>query len=195
MSHYFTNDESLKHQEASYQVSLFGNQFEFVTDKGVFSLNGLDYGSKVLIERVEITQEKSLLDIGCGIGPIGIILKKVNPHLVVTATDVNRRAVDLTKRNSAKNKVDIKVLESNLFEAIQEQFDLIISNPPIRAGKKIIYKLYEDAHTHLNDGGSLWIVVRKQQGAPSTLDFLKTIYHEVTVVEKDKGYYVICAKK
>ncbi len=195
MSHYFTNDESLKHQETSYKVSLFSHQFEFVTDKGVFSLNGLDYGSKVLIEQVKITTEKRLLDVGCGVGPIGIILKKVHPNLEVFGSDVNHRALDLAKRNSVKNKVEINIIESNLFEAIDGQFDIIISNPPIRAGKKVIYKLYEDAHTHLNDGGYLWIVVRKQQGAPSTLDFLKTIYKEVSVVTKDKGYYVICGQK
>ena len=195
MSHYFTNDESLKHQETSYKVSLFSHQFEFVTDKGVFSLNGLDYGSRVLIEHVKITTQKNLLDVGCGVGPIGIILKKTYPSLEVFGSDVNRRALDLAKRNSVKNKVEINVIESNLFEAIDGQFDIIISNPPIRAGKKVIYKLYEDAYTHLNDGGYLWIVVRKQQGAPSTLEFLKTIYKEVSVVAKDKGYYVICGQK
>lgn len=195
MSHYFTNDETSKHQETSYRVSLFGYQFEFITDKGVFSLNGLDYGSKVLIEHVKITQEKSLLDVGCGVGPIGIILKKIHPDLTVSASDVNRRALELAKRNSKQNQVQINVIESNLFENIQEKFDVIISNPPIRAGKKIIYQLYQEAYTHLNDEGSLWIVVRKQQGAPSTIDFLKTIYREVLIVKRDKGYYVILAIK
>src|SRR5690606_26105872 len=165
MSHYFTNDESLKHQETSYKVSLFSHQFEFVTDKGVFSLNGLDYGSKVLIEQVKITTEKRLLDVGCGVGPIGIILKKVHPNLEVFGSDVNHRALDLAKRNSVKNKVEIDISESNRFEAIDRQCDIVSPNPPIRARKKAVYQLYEGGDPRVRDGGHLWIVVRRPQGA------------------------------
>jgi 16S rRNA (guanine1207-N2)-methyltransferase len=195
MSHYFVNDETLKHQETLYKVSLFDVNFEFIADKGVFSMEHLDFGSELLIKTLRVEQAKSMLDLGCGVGPIGIITKKVNPNLNVTMCDINHRAVELSKKNAVKNQVDVKILESDAFLNIKDTFDLIVSNPPIRAGKKVIYSMYEHAYMHLNNGGSLWLVVRKQQGAPSTIDFLKTIYQHVEVVERSKGYYIIKAMK
>lgn len=195
MSHYFVNDENLKHQETFYKVSLFDIIFEFTADKGVFSMGHLDFGSELLIKSLKVNHAKSMLDLGCGVGPIGIITKKVNPNLDVTMCDINKRAVELSKKNAFKNKVDVKVVESDAFENITGHYDLIVSNPPIRAGKKVIYSMYEKAYSHLNDGGYLWLVVRKQQGAPSTIDYLKTIYQKVEVVEKSKGFYIISAQK
>lgn len=195
MSHYFVNDETLEHQETLYKVSLFDVNFEFSADKGVFSMEHLDFGSELLIKTLRVEQAKSMLDLGCGVGPIGIITKKVNPNLNVTMCDINHRAVELSKKNAVKNQVDVKILESDAFLNIKDTFDLIVSNPPIRAGKKVIYSMYEKAYMHLNNGGSLWLVVRKQQGAPSTIDFLKTIYQHVEVVERSKGYYIIKAMK
>ena len=196
MSHYFINDEKLNHEESTYRLTIFSHNFSFTTDRGVFSKDGLDYGSKTLIEAIKIEENThSLLDMGCGVGVMGIILKKINPKLNLTMCDVNLRAVELAKRNANQNNIEANILVSDLFEKIEGKFDLIMSNPPIRAGKKVIYALYRDAKDHLNDGGSLWIVVRKQQGAKSTIDYLKTLYKEVFVPVKDKGFYVICAIK
>ncbi|VEU82914.1 class I SAM-dependent methyltransferase [Acholeplasma hippikon] len=196
MSHYFINDPNLKSQERVYHINFANQPFEFTTDKGVFSQDGLDFGSELLLKEVQIKPEtKTLLDVGCGVGVLGIILKKLNPGLEVTMSDVNLRALSLAKKNAQKNQIDAKIIESNLYEHIDDKFDLIISNPPIRAGKKIIYTLYSDAIKHLNAGGELWIVVRKQQGAKSTIEFLKTRYDQVDVVARDKGFYIIKSKK
>ncbi|MBN3490875.1 class I SAM-dependent methyltransferase [Acholeplasma equirhinis] len=196
MSHYFINDDKLDHQESTYNLTLFGMNLKLTTDKGVFSRDGLDYGSKTLIEAIQIDEKTtSLLDMGCGVGVMGIVLKKQYPSLKLTMSDVNLRAVELAKKNALANKVEANILASDLFTQIEDSFDLIMSNPPIRAGKKVIYTLYADAYKHLNNEGSLWIVVRKQQGAKSTIDYLKTIYREVLVHTKDKGFYVIQAIK
>lgn len=196
MSHYFINDDKLDHQESTYNLTLFGMNLKLTTDKGVFSRDGLDYGSKILIEAIQIDEKTtSLLDMGCGVGVMGIVLKKQYPNLKLTMSDVNLRAVELAKKNALANKVEANILASDLFTQIEDSFDLIMSNPPIRAGKKVIYTLYADAYKHLNNEGSLWIVVRKQQGAKSTIDYLKTIYREVLVHTKDKGFYVIQAIK
>ena len=196
MSHYFINDDKLNHEESTYRLTIFSHNFSFTTDRGVFSKDGLDYGSKTLIEAIKIEENThSLLDMGCGVGVMGIILKKINPKLNLTMCDVNLRAVELAKRNANQNNIEANILVSDLFEKIEGKFDLIMSNPPIRAGKKVIYALYRDAKDNLNDGGRLWIVVRKQQGAKSTIEYLKTLYKEVDVPVKDKGFYVICAIK
>lgn len=195
MSHYFQNDEKLDSKEVMFTTSLFNLQFKFFSDKGTFSYGELDYGSKLLIETVTINQEQTLLDIGTGIGVIGIALKKKYPTLEVTMTDVNLRALNLANKNAKLNNVDVEIFESDLYSNIDKKFDLIISNPPIRTGKKVIYTLYKEAFLHLNEKGSLWIVVRVQQGAKSTVEYLKTIFNTVIVVEKSKGFYIIKASK
>lgn len=195
MSHYFINDPHLKSNEKTYHTTLFDMNFKFIADSGVFSQKGLDYGTKTLLTYLSLDgNEQEILDVGCGIGVIGIILKKKYPQLNITMSDVNLRALELAGKNASLNNVSVNIIESDLYENINQKFDVIISNPPIRAGKKIIYKLYTDARNHLNDGGFLWIVVRKQQGAKSTVDFLKTLYQTVLVVKKDKGFHIIQAK-
>lgn len=192
MSHYFINDPKLESQERTYKVSIFNEEFSFITDRGVFSQDGLDFGTETLLKNLKININVTrMLDVGCGVGVMGIILKKVNKNLDITMSDVNTRALSLATKNASINGVDVKIIESNLYEHIDDKFDLIISNPPIRAGKKIIYALYSDARNYLNAGGELWIVVRKQQGAKSTIEYLKTIYKDVNVIAKDKGFYII----
>ncbi len=195
MSHYFINDPNLESKESTYHATLFDMQFKFISDKGVFSQNGLDYGTKALLTNLLLKENtQNILDVGCGIGVIGIILKKKYPELDVTMIDVNLRALELARKNAKLNGAEVDIIVSDLYDNVNQKFDVVISNPPIRAGKKIIYKLYSDARNHLNDGGSLWIVVRKQHGAKSTVDFLKTLYQTVLVVKKDKGFYIIQAK-
>ncbi|WP_162146979.1 class I SAM-dependent methyltransferase [Acholeplasma granularum] len=195
MSHYFKNDLNLKSEEFTYDVNILDNPFTFISDRGVFSANHLDTGSEILIKSIEVENKKTLLDIGSGIGVIGVILKKVYPFLDVTQIDINKRALSLNEKNNELNNVTTKVIESDLFENVQETFDVIVSNPPIRTGKKVIYKLYADSYKHLNSNGTLWIVVRKDQGAKSTIDYLKTMYQNVEIMKRHKGFYVIKGQK
>lgn len=194
MNHYFTNN-SVNDKPLTFNVYLFNKKYTFNSNQGVFSKNKIDYGTNFLLNSLEIEKETKVLDIGSGIGIMGIIIKDNYPHLNVTLSDVNKRALALAHENAILNKVDIKIIESNLFDNINDKFDLIISNPPIRAGKKVTYKLYLDAYDFLNENGSLWLVVRKNQGAKTVVDYLITIYQEAMIIDKKNGYYIIRAIK
>ena len=108
--------------------------------------------------------------------------------------DVNKRALHLAERNIKENNVDCVVVESNCYENITDTYDTIITNPPIRAGKKIVYEIVFGAKDHLNDNGSLYLVIHKDQGAKSLLKDLEKEYI-TEVLEKDKGFFVIKCKK
>ncbi len=196
MSHYYTNDETLKHEYYQYDTIIDEMDFSFHTDAGVFSKSGLDFGTRVLLETLDLQeQETTILDMGCGYGPIGIYVGKKYPQKKITMVDVNLRALDLAKQNLVQNNTTATVIESNLFDGIVGLFDVIISNPPIRTGKQNLYTFYKTALTYLNLNGKLWLVVAKKQGAESTIDYLKTLYTKVNVLNKHKGYFIICAQK
>lgn len=173
-----------------------GNLFTFVTDNGVFSKTGIDYGTQVLLETcTEEPLSGKILDLGCGYGPVGIIIKKLYPQSEVTSVDVNPRAVELTEINAEKNQVQIHAFVSDGFDQITDAFDTVITNPPIRAGKKVIYKMFEDSYDHLCDHGKLYAVIRRQQGAESAVKKIDSVFHNCEILTRDKGYWVLKAEK
>ena len=91
--------------------------------------------------------------------------------------------------------MEAEALLSDGFSAVEGEFDAVITNPPIRAGKKVVYGIFEGAAAHLADGGALYAVVRKQQGAPSALAFLKELFREAEVIERSGGYWILRAIK
>ena len=110
--------------------------------------------------------------------------------------DVNERALELAKRNLVHNNItNANVFLSYAFQNVTKMYDLIVTNPPIRAGKKVVHEIFEGAFDHLNDKGELWVVIRKAQGAPSALEKIKTLFGKVNIVNRDKGYYIIQAIK
>lgn len=194
--HYYSPHPSSKSEERQFQAELLDHLFTFQTDAGVFSKKGVDFGSRFLIETVEIGHATKVLDLGCGYGPIGIAIAHAHPHTQVMMVDINERAVELATENAKRNQVfnQVKVVVSNGFAAISEKgFDHILLNPPIRVGKEIIYGFFADAKAYLKQGGSLWIVIRKQQGAQSARKELEQIYSSVEVVAQKKGYWIIQA--
>lgn len=198
MPQYFDNNEELSHDFHQYSFSLLGEEFSFISDSGVFCKDGLDDGSRLLLETIAKTDlGNSILDMGCGIGPIGLLLAHFDANRHVTLVDVNRRALDCAKQNAAKlglsSRVDI--FESDVYLNINSSFSTIVTNPPIRAGKKVTYAMYAGAISHLNEGGQLILVIRKQQGASSCQEYLKTMFKEVEVVKSKKGYRILIAKK
>ena len=197
MEHYYTSDPSVKSEEREIEYELEGNKFKFITDNGVFSKNHVDIATSFLLKTIYSEVKGDVLDVGCGYGVIGITVAKNSNVNTVTMLDVNRRALELAKRNSEKNKVveKTRILESDGFEGIHDKYDTIITNPPIRAGKSIIYKMYEDAKMHLKDGGMLYLVINKKHGAPSTITFLNTLFKNCEVLDKKTGFNVIkCVK-
>ena len=198
MSHYYSFDENLASKPRSVTYSINGIKFELESDIGVFSKNKLDFGSEVLIQSLlPIDLGKTLLDLGCGIGPIGLTLAYFHPELNVVCSDVNTRALSLCEQNARKLNVSKRVtcLQSDIYIEIEGKFQSIVSNPPIRAGKKVTYEIYRGAKEHLVDGGSLYIVIRKAQGAKSVKDYLEELYGNVTVLDKSNGYHVLKATK
>lgn len=191
MSYYFTNDENLKSNINKINVKINNSFFSFYTDNGVFSKRGLDFGTRTLLENIPSLNGK-ILDLGCGYGPIGIYIAKEN-NVMVDMVDINKRSLDLSIKNASLNKVVVNIFESDGYKNIKEKYDYIITNPPIRVGKKILYDLLFNAKEHLNEKGELWLVINKDQGAKSLVDDLKEIY-EVQVIKKNKGFYVIKAK-
>jgi len=194
MGHYFTNEE-LKSDIKKFKIKVSNQEFNFNTDNGVFSKGELDFGTNLLIKNI-IDRKVSgdILDLGCGYGPIGIIIAKLL-DTNVTMIDFNRRAVHLSNMNAKENNLtNIKCLVSDGYvEIANQKFDYIISNPPIRVGKKILYDLLINARKHLKENGELIIVVRKEQGANSLIRDM-SVYYSVNVIDKDKGFFIISLK-
>ncbi len=193
MSHYFTNDY-VKSDERVIDVIIKDTKLKFIVDNGIFSKKGLDFGTRTLLENIDLSKIKGdVLDFGCGYGPIGIYLKKV-VNANVDMIDINERALNLASKNAKLNNVNINVFKSNIYENVTKKYDFIVTNPPIRVGKKILYDILFGAVNHLKDEGELWLVVNKNQGAKSLAKDLEKTY-DVAVVAKNKGFYIICAKK
>lgn len=198
MNHYFTDNRHLSENRKEISFRFWCFTLSFITDNGVFSKDGVDFGSRVLIETLCEQKElgEQMLDVGCGYGPIGISLKKAFPNSHMTMIDVNPRAVYLAKENAKHNDVEAEILVSNVYEEITgNTFTDIITNPPIRAGKKIIYQIFEEAYPHLVPGGHLWVVIRKAQGALSAKAFIEQIYGNCEIINKEKGYFILKAQK
>lgn len=191
--HYYTQIPSSDHAFREIQVHALGVQARFTTDSGVFSRDGLDRGTEVLLEALPPLKGR-VLDLGCGWGAVGVLLALKYPQLQVVMTEINSRAVELSKANLQKNGVQAQVLLGDGFEPVEGVFDVILTNPPIRAGKQTIYTLFEQAGNFLSEDGALYIVIRKQQGAPSALKFLREHYREAEVIERSSGFWVICSK-
>lgn len=196
MEHYFTNNPNLKSELRTIIFKYKEFNLEFLSDNGVFSKDKLDFGSNLLLQT--LFEQKSdnnldILDVGCGYGFIGISLAKIlGGH--ITMSDVNKRALHLASTNCKNNGVDAKVIESDIYNNITGIYDLIVTNPPIRAGKNVVYGILDGARDRLKARGELWFVIRKDQGAKSTIKHLEENF-ECEVVNKSKGFYIVKAKK
>jgi len=199
MAQYFENDDSLQHKDIPINFSLLGENFSLISDIGVFSKDVLDDGSRLLLETIaKVDLGSKILDLGCGVGPIGLLLAHFDTRRFVTLVDVNLRALECANRNASNMGLNSRVCikESNVYSSLlNESFDSIVTNPPIRAGKKVTYAMYAGAISHLNKDGKLILVIRKQQGAESCQRYLETLFSKVEKIAQHKGYRIIVATK
>lgn len=190
MGQYFTNDK-LPSNVKKTTCMVLGNKFTFLTDNGVFSKDGLDFGSRLLLESIPLEEVGGkILDMGCGYGVFGIVIGKLtSAH--VDMVDVNLRALHLATRNAKENSVsNVSIFESNVYQNVSSKYSSIVTNPPIRAGKKVVYDIVMNAKNYLEDDGKLFLVIRKEQGAKSLIVDLEKIY-TVDILKKSKGFFII----
>ena len=190
---YYTADPHSESKPMPCAFPYRGYGLNFMTDAGVFSKGELDVGTRLLLDALPALSG-DVLDLGCGWGAIGVAVAKANREARVVMADVNRRALGLAKDNCARNGVTAEVIESDGMAAVMGRtYDAIITNPPIRAGKQVIYQMFADAAVSLKEGGALYLVIRKQQGAGSCVKYLKTLFDEVEKLDKSAGFWVLKA--
>ncbi|WHY92088.1 class I SAM-dependent methyltransferase [Neobacillus cucumis] len=196
--HYYSRTQKVESDPKYWDFTLKNHRFRFKTDNGVFSKREVDFGSRILIEAFEMPDvEGSILDVGCGYGPIGLTMALTYPERMVHMVDVNERAIELAKENAVLNRIEnVVIFESDRLTGVKtSDFAVVLTNPPIRAGKQVVHDIFEQSHEYLASGGELWVVIQKKQGAPSAIEKLKELFSEVETVDKSKGYFVIKAKK
>ena len=192
--HYYTRTPQSASRPAECAFSYRGLQLSFRTDAGVFSRGELDDGTRILLEALPEKMEGDILDLGCGWGAIGISVAAAWPETRVTLADVNTRALELSRDNAGRNRVAVRCVESDGLSALAgETFDAVVTNPPIRAGKQVIYRMFAEAAEHLTPDGALYLVIRKQQGAESCIRYLQTVYTRVEKLDRSGGFWVLKA--
>lgn len=196
--HYYSKNPKVESAPKRWQADIRGSRLTFTTDAGVFSKGAVDEGSQLLAETFKSPEiEGSLLEIGCGYGPVALSIAKDFPERIVHMVDVNGRALALSVKNAEDNGIrNVRIYESSGAENVaEENFAAVLTNPPIRAGKKTVFAIYKDAYDKLASRGELWVVIQKKQGAPSTIEYLRELFGNVETVAKKKGYFILLAKK
>ena len=194
MSYYFDKNTNVDSKEVTTRAEIGGKFYTFKTYNNVFSKKGLDFGTRILLESIDVKDiSGDVLDFGCGYGPIGIYIKS-NTDANIDMIDINERALNLARSNANINKVDVNIFESDIYSNVYKKYDYIITNPPIRVGKKILYEILIKASEYLKEKGHLIFVINKDQGAKSTMKDMEK-YYKVKLVNKNKGFFIIDCEK
>ncbi len=195
MSQYFDNDNNIKHNKKIIEFYFNDKNYNLYSDNGVFSKDKFDYGTRLLLDSIDISKlSGNVLDLGCGIGVVGIILGTINKNINIDMIDINERAISLVRDNLTLNKVKANAFSSDVYSNVNKKYDYIITNPPIRAGKEVVRKFLLGGYDYLNDNGILYFVMRKDHGVKSMIKELENKYN-VTIINKDKGFYIVSLTK
>ncbi len=192
--HYYSKtQDGLESKPNEFIFNFKDHSFKFHTDSGVFSKEYIDYGTFAMLKAfVPNDIDLPILDMGAGYGPIGIVVSKLYNKKTVMC-EINERAYNLILKNIEENNSDSLAYNSNLYESLDNniKFSSVITNPPIRAGKDIVFKIYEGAYERLSKNGELWVVIQKKQGAPSSKEKLISLFGNCEIITRDKGYYIL----
>lgn len=202
-SHYFDPSPDTAHRKQNLCEEVAGQKFYFLTDSDTFSRQRLDFGSRLLLEtaldQVDFAPKERVLDLGCGWGPVGIVLKAFHPELRLCFSDVNERALDLARENYKANikRQQAEFVLSDGLDNWTGSFDKIFLNPPIRAGKQLVFRLFAEAFQALHPAGELVIVIRKKQGADSAHKELERLFGpgQVEDIARKAGYRILRSRK
>jgi len=202
MAHYFDENPTTPSGPRELTARFHGIDFVFTSDSDVFAKKHIDFGTKLLLDtaildlHTRCIRQGRLLDLGCGYGVIGITMKRVFPAMDVVMADINQRAAALASENAKANHCPyISIVQSDGWENIDGTFHVVMTNPPVRAGKKTVFAFYDGAFAHLEPGGFLYVVLQKKQGAPSSFARLESLFGSCEVIEKDAGYWIMRAQK
>ena len=198
MGYYFDENPTLESNVKEIKFSLYGQNYTYFTDNGVFSKSKIDEGTFIFLKvLLPLHLTGRILDLGCGYGPLGLTIAQNSKEARVDLADINSRALALASKSGERLNLNSRVtfLHSDIFEKIEGPYDSIVVNPPIRAGKVVTYRMYLESKQYLIDGGSLYIVIRRKQGAESALKYIETVFENVSVLHKEKGYWIIKAVK
>ena len=188
MSHYFTYDKNLPADEIVVPYAFAGESFRFVSRAGIFAKGQADENSRLLLQSLPPLRGR-LCDLGCGFGLLGVVLGKVY-GLDVLCTDINPLAAELAGINLAAHGVTGKAAAADGLFGVTEQFNTVVMNPPIHAGKTTVFRLYQEARDHLVPGGYLYVVILKKHGAESTRVKLMDIFGNCETIYRKKGVFV-----
>ena len=194
-NHYYTNDPIENKKEHTFAYTYQKSTLKFQAGSGVFSKKGIDFGTHVLLQALPTFEDaQDVLDVGCGVGVVGLSIAKVYPQIHVDLVDVNVSALAYASQNATTNKIkNVAIFESDVYQNINKLYDCVITNPPIRAGKAVVDAIVLGAKEYLKKGGMLWLVIAKKQGAPSMMKRIQEVYGNCEVVSKESGYFVLTA--
>ena len=196
MSQYFQNDKNIKSVKRLINFNFSDKKFSMYSDNGVFSKDKFDFGTRVLLENIDIHSIcGKVLDLGCGTGVVGLILGSLNKNISIDMVDINERAIELARENIKLNNLNNNnIFISDVYSSVNDKYDYIITNPPIRAGKEVIRRFLLGAKDYLNNNGTLYFVMRKDHGVKSMIKELEEKY-KVEVINKEKGFYIVSCEK
>ncbi|ULG71823.1 class I SAM-dependent methyltransferase [Macrococcus brunensis] len=198
MSHYYSEEQDVVSNPVHFTYTYETHELKLKTDSGVFSKGSIDFGSNVLVRAFlqEDRRYSKILDVGCGYGPIGLMIASVYTDSAVHMVDVNARALSLAEENASTNHIDnVNIYKSDALSQVEETFDAILTNPPIRAGKEVVNQILDQSYERLEDAGVLYVVIQKKQGMPSAKKRMEGLFGNVEVLSKDKGYYILKSVK
>lgn len=189
--HYYTEQPTSEIKKRTFVQTIKNKELTLTSVSGVFSFDDkIDRASELLIKAYD-PSGKTVLDLGCGYGAIGLFIKAFYPEQEVYLSDINERAVKFSSQNASHNRLEVKTVKSDLYSAFEGiSFDDIVTNPPLAAGKKLLFSLIEQGFDHLNPNGALWLVAFHNKGGSTLKEFMGRRFGNAEDMVKSGGVRV-----